>query len=121
MTVRWQYDLWVRRFWNRLGRPAKVALVLGVILAVASIPLPTLLALAVGLFAAGALGYSFPGEATRVGIYVALPILTVAFIAGFVRGFSATVLVVFLACSLVLPVTLARLGAGARVGRTTAR
>lgn len=89
----------------------------GAVLAIASIPLPTLLALAVGLVSAAALGYLFPDDATRVGIMVALPILSVAFLVGLLRGFGAVVLVVFLACSLVLPVALSRLGAGARVGR----
>lgn len=108
----------ITRFWGRLDRPSRVALVTGVVLAVAAIPLPTLAALAVGLAAAVALGYGFPAEATRVGVLVAVPVLSVAFIVGFVRGFSAVVLVVFLACSLILPVASARLGANARVGRS---
>lgn len=106
----------MRRLWSQLGRHTQIALVAGAVLAVASIPLPTLLALAVGLGAAAALGYAYPGEATRVGVAVAVPVLTMAFIAGFVRGFSATVLIIFLACSLVLPVGLARIGAAARTG-----
>ncbi len=107
----------MKKLWGRLNKPTRVALSIGAVLAVASIPLPTLLALAVGLGAAAALGFAFPQEATRVGVAVAVPVLTVAFVAGFVRGFSAIVLVVFLACSLILPVALARVGAGARLGR----
>lgn len=88
----------------------------GAVLAVASIPLPTLLALAVGLVAAACLGYAFPDRDIRVGVLVAVPILSVAFLVGLLRGFSAVVLMVFLGCSLVLPVALARLGANARRG-----
>ena len=86
-------------------------------MAIAAIPLPTLGALAVGLASAVALGYLYPAEATRVGVAVAVPILSVAFLMGFVRGFGVVVLIVFLACSLILPVVSARLGASARVGR----
>jgi hypothetical protein len=95
----------------------QIALIAGVCLAVASIPLPTLVALAVGLAAAAVLGYSFPDEATRVGVAVAAPILTVAFVVGLVRGFSFVVLAIFLLCSLVLPVGIARVGAQARRGK----
>ena len=91
----------------------------GVILAVAAIPLPTLVALAVGLAAAAGLGYAYPDRDIRVGVMVAVPILSVAFLMGLLRGFGATVLVVFLGCSLILPVALARLGANARRGPTT--
>ena len=107
----------MKKLLARLSRSTRTALIVGVVLAIASIPLPTLLALAVGLLAAGALGYGFPDEAIKVGVMVALPILLVAFLVGLIRGFDAIVLVVFLVCSLVLPVALARLGAGARVGR----
>ncbi len=107
----------MKKLWGRLNKPTRVALVTGFVLAVASIPLPTLVALAVGLGSAAALGFAFPDEATRVGIAVAVPVLSVAFLAGFVRGFSAIVLVIFLACSLILPVALARVGTGTRVGR----
>jgi len=110
----------MRKLWGRLNKPTRVALVIGLILAVAAIPLPTLLALVVGLVAAGALGYVYPPNATGVGIAVALPILLVAFIAGFVRGFSAIVLIIFLTCSLILPVGLARMGAATRNGRPAA-
>lgn len=106
----------MKKLWGRLNKPTRVALVIGLVLAVAAIPLPTLLALVVGLIAAGALGFVYPEHATRVGIAVALPILLVAFIAGFVRGFSAIVLIIFLACSLILPVGLARMGAATRTG-----
>lgn len=109
----------MQRIWGRLDRPSRVSLIIGVVLAVAAIPLPTLLALAVGLVAAAALGYAFPANATRVGVLVAAPVLTVAFLVGLVRGFSATILLVFIGCSLILPVGLARLGAGARTGPGT--
>ena len=91
----------------------------GAVLAVASIPLPTLLALAIGLAAAAALGFAYPDRDIRVGVLVAVPILSVAFLVGLLRGFGATVLVVFLGCSLVLPVALARLGGSARRGPVT--
>ena len=106
----------MRRLWDRLDRSSRIALVVGVVLAIAAIPLPTLLALAVGLLAAAALGYSFPERDIRVGVLVAVPILSVAFLMGLLRGFGATVLIVFLGCSLILPVALARLGANARRG-----
>ncbi len=107
----------MRKLWSRLDHSVRVALLAGVVLALASIPLHTFVALAVGLAAATVLGYLYPADATRVGVVVALPILTVAFITGLARGFSATVLVIFLACSLVLPVGLARMGASVREGR----
>lgn len=107
----------IMKFWSRLGRPERVALVTGVVLAVASVPLPTWMALLVGLGATTVLGYLFPAEYTRVAILVAAPILLVAFLVGMVRGISALMLAVFLGCSLILPVGLARLGASAREGR----
>ncbi len=110
----------MRQLWSRLDRPARVALLTGVVLALAAIPLHTLLALAVGLAAAASLGYAYPPDATRVGVLVALPILVVAFVVGLIRGFGAVVLVIFLACSLILPVGLAKMGAGARLGRPQA-
>jgi len=106
----------MERTWGRLDRPTRVALVTGVVLAIAAIPLPTLGALAVGLAAAVALGYAYPSDATRVGVTVAVPVLAIAFLVGMLRGFSVIVLAVFLACSLILPVASARLGAIARVG-----
>ncbi len=107
----------MKRVWGRLDKPSRIALVAGAVLAVASIPLPTWLALAVGLVSAAVLGYTYPQNAVRVGVLVAVPILSIAFLVGLLRGFGATMLIVFLACSLILPVSLARLGAGARVGR----
>ncbi len=107
----------MKRFWQKLSRAMQIALVAGVALALVSIPLPTLVALAVGLAAAAVLGYSFPTEATRVGVAVAAPILLVAFLVGLVRGFSFVVLAIFLLCSLVLPVGMARIGGQARLGR----
>lgn len=104
----------MRRLWDRLDRSSRIALVVGVVLAIAAIPLPTLLALAVGLVAAACLGFAFPDRDVRVGVLVAVPVLSVAFLMGLLRGFSATVLIVFLGCSLILPVALARLGANAR-------
>lgn len=80
-------------------------------------PLPAWLALIVGLVAAAVLGYMFPADAVRVGIMAAIPILSVGFLVGLIRGISVTVIIVFLACSLILPVSLAKLGAGAREGK----
>jgi hypothetical protein len=115
--ARSRYHRAMKKLWGRLGTSSRVALISGVVLAVASIPLPAWLALIVGLLAAAVLGYAFPGDAIRVGIMVAVPILSVALLVGVVRGISLTVIVVFLACSLILPISLAKLGAGAREGR----
>ena len=78
----------IKQLWTRRDRATRVSLVVGVVLAVLAVPLPTLVALAVGLAAAAALGYTFPGAAFRVGVLVAAPILAVAFIVGLVRGFA---------------------------------
>ena len=109
----------IKQLWTKRDRATRVSLVVGVVLAVLAVPLPTLVALAVGRAAAAALGYTFPDAAVRVGVLVATPILGVAFLVGLVRGFTVLVLVVFLASSLVLPVGLAWLGAEMRTGRST--
>jgi len=106
----------MRRIWDRLDKPVRVAVVVGVILAVGAIPLSTVVAMLVGLAAAAILGYAFPSDHLKVGVTVAAPILTVAFLVGLVRGVGAVTLLVVLGCSLILPVGLARVGAGARLG-----
>ncbi len=107
----------MRSLWNRLDGPSRTALIVGVALMVVAIPLPTLVAVLMGLAAAAVLGYVHPDQATRVAILVALPILLVAFLFGFVRGFNSTLLLVILIPSLVAPIWLARQGAGMRRGR----
>ena len=57
----------MKRLWDRLDRSSRIALIVGVVLAVAAIPLPTLIALVVGLVAAAALGFAFPDRDIRVG------------------------------------------------------
>ena len=111
----------IKQLWTQRDRATRAALVVGVVLAVLAVPLPTLVALAVGLAAAAALGYTFPDAAVRVGVLVATPVLAVAFLVGLMRGFTVLVLVIFLASSLVLPVGLSWLGAEMRTGRGSTR
>ena len=103
--------------WNRLDGPSRTALIAGLVLMVAAIPLPTIAAVLMGLAAAAVLGYLHPDDATRVAVLVALPVLIIAFIFGFVRGFNTTLLLVILVPSLIAPVWLAKQGAGMRRGR----
>jgi hypothetical protein len=107
----------MRNPWNRIDGPSRTALIVGLVLMVAAIPLPTIVAVLIGLVAAAALGYLHPDDATRVAVIVALPVLVIAFFFGFVRGFNTTLLLVFLVPSLIAPVWLARQGAGMRRGR----
>jgi hypothetical protein len=103
--------------WNRVDGPSRTALIVGLVLMLAAIPLPTLVAVFVGLAAAAVLGYLHPDDVTQVAVLVALPVLIIAFILGFVRGFNTTLLLVILVPSLIAPVWLARQGAGMRRGR----
>lgn len=106
----------MQRFWSRLDGPSRIALVVGVVLAIATIPLSAFFTLLIGLAACAVLGWIFPDAATRVGILVAAPVLSIGFLVALLRGFAAFVLMVFIACSLVLPVAISRLGAQARRG-----
>ncbi|MDH3753777.1 MAG: hypothetical protein OEU32_07880 [Acidimicrobiia bacterium] len=104
----------IRGLIGRLDRSTVVALATGVVLTLASIPLQTLVALVVGLAAAALLGFFYPESPTKVGVAVAAPVLTVAYLLGVVRGFSWVILLVLLIPSLILPVWLARVGASIR-------
>ena len=108
----------VRRFWDRLGRGPQIALGAGLILAVASVPLPYWLAALIALAASLLLGFGFPDQATRVAIFVTIPILALAYLNLMVRGFGLTTPLILLIPSLILPVVLARAGATARTGET---
>ena len=107
----------IRRWWKRIDPPSRVALVVGVVLMFLAIPLPTIVAVLVGLAAAAVLGSLYPNQATRVAVIVALPVLVIAFLFGFVRGFNTPVLLVILVPSLVAPIWLAKQGAAFRRGR----
>ncbi len=106
----------MRELWGRLDRPAQIALVIGVVLAVATIPLNAFVTLIIGLAACAILGWAYPDEATKVGVLVAAPVLSIGFLLALIRGFAAFVLVVLIGCSVVLPVAVSRFGAQARRG-----
>jgi hypothetical protein len=107
----------LRRLWDRLGRGSRVALIVGVVLAVAVIPLPTWMPVVVGFAAAVILGYLFPAQAVRVGVLVAVPILAMGFLLLVVRGAGLFTAALMLGACVVIPVALARVGAGARLGK----
>jgi hypothetical protein len=111
----------LRRVWDRLDRGSRVALVAGLVLAVAAIPLPTLGVIVAGAGAAILLGFLYPATPTRVGALVAGPMLAAGFLVGLIRGVGVIWLVVILGSTLIAPVYLARVGAGARTGRRTTR
>lgn len=107
----------LRRLWDRLDRGSRVALIVGVVLAVAVIPLPTWMPVLVGFAAAVILGYLFPAQAVRVGVLVAAPILAMGFLLLVVRGAGLFTAALMLGACVVIPVALARVGAGARLGK----
>jgi hypothetical protein len=107
----------LRRFWDRLDRGARVALIVGCVLAVAVIPLPSWMPILFGLGAAVVLGFVFPNEAVKVGVLVAAPILSMGFLMLFIRGFSMLIAALMLGACVIIPVGLARVGAGARLGK----
>ena len=106
----------MRQLWDRLDRPSRIALGVGVVLAVATIPLNAFVTLVIGLAACAVLGWVYPDAATRVGILVAAPVLSIGFLVALIRGFAAFVLMVLIACSLLLPVAVSRAGAQTRRG-----
>ena len=106
----------MRELWGRLDRPAQIALAVGVVLAIATIPLNAFVTLVIGLAACAVLGWLYPDAATKVGILVAAPVLSIGFLLALIRGFAAFVLMVLIACSLLLPVAVSRFGAQARRG-----
>jgi hypothetical protein len=105
------------RLWARLDRGARVALIIGCVLAVAAIPLPTWMPVLLGSGAAVVLGFVFPAEAVKVGVLVAAPILSMGFLMLFIRGFSLIIAALMLGACVIIPVALARVGAGARTGK----
>lgn len=106
----------MRGLWDRLDRPAKIALGIGVALAFATIPLNAFFTLVIGLAACAILGWAYPDDATKVGVLVAAPVLSIGFLLALIRGFAAFVLLVLIACSVALPVVVSRIGAQARRG-----
>ena len=106
----------MRELWDRLDRSDQIALVTGVVLAIATIPLNAFVTLVIGLAACAVLGWIYPDAATRVGILVAAPVLSIGFLVALIRGFAAFVLMVLIACSLLLPVAVSRFAAQARRG-----
>jgi hypothetical protein len=107
----------LRRLWDRLDRGARVALIVGVVVAIAVIPLPTWMPVLVGFGASVLLGYLFPAEAVKVGVLVAAPILCMGFLLLIIRGAGLFTAALMLGACVVIPVALARVGAGARVGK----
>lgn len=104
----------IQRIWRWFDGSSRVALAIGIACAVVAVPLPTLLAVLLGLVAAAVLGFAYPERSRRVAVVVALPALTVAFLFGFVRGFNTILLLVILVPSLIAPIWLAQQGANLR-------
>ena len=102
--------------WGRLDRESRISLGAGLVLAVVALFINTLLALAVGMVSAAVVGYLYPTSPMRVGFLVAVPVIVVAFLAGLLRGFSGTVLLIVLVPSFIVPMALARAAADVRRG-----
>jgi hypothetical protein len=104
----------IRDVWGKFDRSTRTAVIVGVVLMVAAWPLPTLVAVLMGMVAAAALGFFHPDNAVKVAIIVVLPVLFIAYFFGFVRGFNSTLLLVILIPSIIVPIWLAKQGARLR-------
>ena len=106
----------LQKLWARLDTRSRVALGIGLALAVISIPLPYWLALLIGAVLAVLVGFAYPDRSARLAVLVVLPIMIMAFVFGLLRGIGAITMLVLLLPSLIAPVVLARVGASVRVG-----
>ena len=102
---------------GRLDRDSRIALGLGVALAVVAIFINPLLALAIGAVGAVLVAFIYPDSPIKVGILVVVPVMAIAYLAGLLRGFSSTVLLIFLVPAFIAPIWLARVAADVRTGR----
>ena len=102
---------------GRLDHDSRIALGLGIALAIVAIFVNPLLALAIGAVGAVLVAFIYPESPIKVGILVVVPVMTIAYLAGLLRGFSSTVLLIFLVPAFIAPIWLARVAADVRTGK----
>ncbi len=107
----------LRQLFGRLERDSRIALGLGVVLAVVAIFLHPLLGLAIGALGVVTVAYFYPESPIKVGFLLAVPVLTVVYLAALLRGFNSTVVLILILPSFIVPVGLARMAADVRTGR----
>lgn len=107
----------LRGLFGRLERASRIALGFGAVLAVVAIFLHPLLGLAIGALGVVTVAYVYPDSPVKVGFLLAVPVLTVVYLAALLRGFNSTVVLILLLPSFIIPVGLARVAADVRTGR----